>query len=184
VSSVSRDENASHPYRVRQLVSDDDIALWWEKDREHLNREILPNMELEPGESLAEVTEYFNSADYYQTIMNLHNSPGAGGSPLQFVFFEGDDGKYLGFASYKIYTQEDGKAFILEFAVDAPLRNAGLGTKLYAALEQVLADEGGTYVALNTSNQNNLRFWKRQGFTLSPDTQDGVVYVKPIAQAS
>jgi len=165
---------------VKNLTSDADIAQWWVEKKNYEANDVFPNLE-DSSEAEKEAIEWFNSQDYYDTIMRLHRQAAKGGSPLQFVFFYLPDGEYIGFANYKIYTEEDGKAIILDFSISAPLRNEGLGAEAYSALENHLQGEGSTYVTLNTSNANNRRFWQRIGFTQTETDEHGeMVYLKEI----
>jgi len=143
---------------IKKMTSPQEIDLFWQKKREYEQKDIYPNMELEPDETLEEVKGFFESQEYYDIIMDRHKNSG-----MQFAFFYKDE-EYLGFTCYIIYTKEDGKAVVLDFCIDEPFRNHGLGAKTYAVLAKTLKEEGGTYAALNTSNSNNRRFWENLGF--------------------
>jgi len=165
---------------VKKLDSDADIERWWVEKRSYEANDIFANWEDSDAEK-AEALVWFGSQDYYDTIMRLHRQAAEGGSPLQFVFFNDEEGEYLGFADYKIYTEEDGKAIILDFSVSAPFRNKGLGERMYQALEETLYRDGATYVTLNTSNADNRRFWQRIGFQQTKPNEYGeMVYRKEI----
>jgi len=166
---------------IKKLTTEDEIAKWWEKKREFDKYDLFPNAELDEGETLDELIEWFSSPTYFDTIMSLHKSHAPGGSALQFVFFLDDDGEYLGFAHYKIYTEEDGKAVILDYCIDKTQRNNGVGATAFRELENILCAEGATYVAINTSNSNNRRFWLRQGFSLAEPANPETPYTKVIS---
>lgn len=164
--------------KFKKMVTTDEIGLFWEKKRCYEQEAIFPNL-VETGAERQEIIEWFESEEYYEIIMDLHDHPQGGGSALQFVFIYDDQESYLGFTMYKIYTQEDGKAFVFDFCIEPESRNQGLGAEVFRELEKLLQAEGGKYVALNTSNQNNQRFWQRQGFVATEADENGeIVYVK------
>ena len=160
---------------IKKLISPAEISEFWQKIDEYHQNDLYPNVELDEGETLEELVEHFDSQGYRDTIMDLHQN-----ANLQFVFFYYDE-EYLGFAMYKIYTTEDGKAIIPEFCIAAPFRNQGIGAAAYAELAKVLKQEGGVYAALNVSNSNNRRFWNRLGFKQREVDEWGEQwYVKPL----
>ena len=81
---------------------------------------------------------------------------------------------------YKIYNQEDGKCFILDFSIDSKYRSKGIGSQVVNAFESLVkANEGATYFVLNTSNENNERFWMKQRYYPSEIDDNGeVLYIK------
>ena len=163
----------------KKLINEKEIALFWEKKREYERNDIFPNL-TETGQERAEIVEWFHSEEYYRIIMNLHHHPKNGDSPLEFIFVYDQD-TYIGFLTYKIYHSEDGKAFILDFSIETSHRNQGLGSRVVAELELFLKEQGAAYLALNTSNENNTRFWLRNGFSpTEPDEYGNIVYTKEI----
>ena len=154
------------------MKTPEEVALFWQKKRAYDQADLFPHLDEEDR-------AYFSGSEYYDAIMDLHQNATSGGRTLEFVFFYDEKDEYLGFAMYKIYTNEDGKAIILEFCIDKPFRNRGIGTMVSQALEKLLAGEGATYFALNASNADNRRFWQRNGYVADePDEWGEMVYVK------
>ena len=156
-------QNESMTITIKKLETDLEIAAYWEKKHEYDQRDLYPNVELGPDETQAEFEAYFDGPEYYQAIMDAHRERN-----LQFVFMY-RDGRYLGFALYKVYTPDldtdyIGEAMLMEFCIEPRFRNHGLGAQAFAALEQVFRQEGGQYTSINVSNANNRRFWQRLGF--------------------
>lgn len=151
---------------IRHLTTDYSIKQFWRRKRQYEKEDIFPGNTREEIEDRA----YFLSDDYYDQIMNLYRIPQGGGSGLKFVFFYLND-DYIGFSMYKIYTEEDGKAFILDYCIDKNVRNIGLGHKVWQSFETLLKTEGATYFALNTFGERRERFWKSIGFIQS-DTKE------------
>lgn len=164
--------------RIKKLSTAEEIKQFWKKKREYERKDVFSNLE-ESGEELQKIINWFNSQKYYDIIMELSNEAKGGGDPLQFVFFYDEKQNYLGFTMYKIYIQEDGKAFILDYCIAPSFRNKGIGKLVFKKLEELLYLEGGKYIALNASNKNNRRFWQQNGFEATVlDENDEVVYVK------
>ena len=166
-------------YTFKKLTTEYEISEFWNKKREYETNDIFPNVK-ETGKDLEELIQWFESKEYYDIIMNLHNNFPEGGSGLQFVFIYENIDTYIGFIMYKIYTQEDGKCFILDFSIDSKYRNKGIGSQVVEAFENfVKAYEGATYFVLNTSNENNRRFWMKQDYLSSEIDDNGeVLYFK------
>ena len=158
--------------KFRKMKTPEEVALFWQKKRKYDQEDLFPHLSEEDR-------EYFSGTEYYDAIMDLHQNATTHGRTLEFVFFYDELDTYLGFAMYKIYPNEDGKAIILEFCIDKPFRNRGLGTTISQEFEKLLASEGATYFTLNTSNTNNRRFWQRNGYVADePDEWGEMVYVK------
>ena len=158
--------------KFKKMKTPEEVELFWLKKREYDQKDLFPHLD-------EEAREYFSGSKYYDAIMDLHQNAAPGGRTLELVFFYDKQDTYLGFAIYKIYTNEDGKAIILEFCIDHPFRNRGLGTKINQEFEKLLESEGATYFTLNTSNDNNRRFWERNGYVMDkPDEWGEMVYVK------
>lgn len=165
---------------IKKLETDEEIAEFWKVKRAYEENDIFPHL-AEDEKTKKEIMAWFCSSEYYEIIMSLHKKDTAGGSTLQFVFFYNEKNQYLGFCMYKIYTKEDGKAFILDFCIDKKVRNRGVGKMVVSYLEHYLKREGATYCALNTSNSNNRRFWLSQGYVFKETDNHGEkVYVKNI----
>ena len=78
----------------------------------------------------------------------------------------GIDGEMAGLLDIVPNYPAEGVWYIGLFLLDPRVRNAGLGTRLYRALEDWFRERGGRRVML-TVVENNLagrRFWLRQGF--------------------
>lgn len=164
---------------IKKMETAAEIVLFWQKKRQYEEEDVFPNL-TETGAELEELIEWFRSEEYHQVIMSLHTETTNGNGFLQFIFFYDEQENYLGLSMYKIYKGEDGKGFILDFCVDSSYRNHGLGKQLFAELEVLMKKEGARYLALNTSNQNNLRFWQRTGFTAEKELDENgeVLYCK------
>ena len=161
-------------FKFKKLTTDEEVAEFWEKLYEYHEQDLFADMDEEDQ-------EYFSGREYYDAIMDLKVNTNGGQLPLEMVFITDEIGVYIGFAMYKIYNNEDGKAFILEFCIDQLLRNQGLGTRVAKAFEKYLQNDGATYLAINTSNEDNFRFWKRFGFVESePDEWGNMTYTKMI----
>lgn len=159
----------------KHLVSDEEVADFWQKKRRYEEGDIFPFLR-ETGEELTELLAWFRSDDYYDTIMDLHTHTSEGNTPVEFVFIE-IDAQYLGFLTYKIYHAEDGKAFLLDFSIEESLLSQGIGTRVFQDFTVFLKEQGARYVALNASNTRNQKFWLRQGFSASEtDEQGEVIY--------
>lgn len=164
---------------IKKLTDPNDIQLFWAQKRAYEERDIFPDL-VETGAERQEIIDWFKSQEYYDLIMELHHKPHGGGSPLAFVFFMKENQEQMGFAMYKIYTQEDGKGFILDFCIQPDQRNRGIGALAFQALESHMREEGAIYTALNASNERNARFWQQIGFLpeADPDEHGEIVYVK------
>lgn len=150
---------------LKKMETPAEIEEFWIKKKDYEKQDIFPNLE-EKNDELKEIVEWFESKEYYNVIMRLHYDIPKNGSGLQFAFFLNKDMKYIGFIMYKIYTQEDGKCFVLDFCIKNEYRNQGLGTQVIDFFEKyVYENEEAIYIALNASNDSNARFWKRVGFS-------------------
>jgi GNAT superfamily N-acetyltransferase len=158
--------------QIKRLKTDEDIALMWERKRRYEREDIFPNLSDED-------IEWIESQEYYDIIMELHQTAADGGNTLQFVFFFDDTGQYVGLSSYKIYNKEDGKGFILDFYIESSMRGRGVGKAAYGALEDLMRQEGAAYFALNTAGEDARQFWLKMGFVEGePDEHGDMVYVK------
>lgn len=162
----------------KKMETPQEIQAFWVEKRKYEERDIFPSLE-ETGEELAEIIQWFESDEYYEIIMELHEKPKNGGTPLQFVFFYGEENSYLGFGMYKVYGHEDGKGFIFDYCIEPSLRNQQLGSRVFEALERLMQSEGCKYLELNASCEANRRFWMRLGFEEKALDEFGeMVYVK------
>ncbi|MGX6977889.1 GNAT family N-acetyltransferase [Vagococcus elongatus] len=164
----------------RKMNTVEEVNDFWQKKRHYEREDIFPNLE-EKDDELQEIIAWFQSEEYYEIIMDLHQHAQAGGQTLSFVFMFDEQNNYLGFTMYKIYTEEDGKAFILDFCIEKDYRNKGIGSIVVRELEKFLKREGASYIALNTSNKKNLNFWEKNGFSkFATDEFGKMVYTKKI----
>lgn len=160
---------------IKKMVTPEEIEAFWLVKKEYDRQDIFPNLE-EEGEELEEIIQWFESEDYYNTIMDLHENFIGIGSELQFAFFLDDTGEYIGFIMYKIYTHEDGKCFICDFCIKKDYRNKRIGTHVIKFFEEyVQQNESVKYFELNASNKDNARFWKRMEYVESETDEYGVV---------
>lgn len=164
-------------FYFKELKSTSKINQFWEKKRQYEESDIFPNLP-ESGAELDEIVDWFRSSEYYELIMDLHNSPTEGDSQLEFVFIYNNQQEYVGFTTYKIYYSEDSKAFILDFCIDKPFRNQGVGSRVVSELKNYLKAKNALYIALNASNERNQRFWQNQGFIPQDVDENGeVLYI-------
>ena len=162
-------------YRLHFAKTAAEIALFWERRDRYMREDILPNCSFDPPTD--EDWQWFFSAEYKDHIMDIFHN---GENPLEIVFLE-KDGEHLGFSSFITYLNEDGKCIIIEFCVNAAYRNAGVGGIFFDLIKKHAAAIGATYFSINLSNEDNERFWLRQGFAKSGQDEHGDdVYSYPI----
>lgn len=163
-------------YSLHQVRNDSDINLFWKwRDRRdrYMRENILPNSTFTP--STDKDYEWFFSKEYRETIMGAYHRKI---NPLSIVFLQ-SGGMNIGFAVYVIYHTEDGKCLIVGFNIDSPYRDRGIGTLFFNMLRKHVEAEKALYFALNLSNEENERFWKRNGFIkTSKDEYGNDVYEK------
>lgn len=150
-----------------------DIALFWKMRDQYMLEDVLPNATFAPATDEERV--WFFSEEYRAHIMKLFSRET---DTLRIAFLQ-SGGKNIGFAVYVIYHSEDGKCFIIDFCIDKAFRNQDLGTAFFAMLRAHVLHEDAAYFALNLSNENNERFWKRNGFVkTSKDEYGNDIYEK------
>jgi len=154
-------------YTLYFAQSDDDIALFWEWRDRYVREDILPNCTFEPATE--EDYTWFFSKEYKGVIMDAFYRDSA---KLRIVFLQ-YNGLNVGFAVYVIYHSEDGKCLIVEFNIDKAYRNNGIGSLFFNLLREHVKSEQATYFALNLSNENNERFWARNGFIKAGKDEHG-----------
>jgi len=161
-------------FKFNKLTTNEEVASFWQKLYEYHKQDLFNDLDEEDQ-------AYFSGTEYYDAIMDLKINITGGSQPLEMVFIDDESGQYIGFTMYKIYNTEDGKAFILEFCIDPLLRNKGIGTRVAKAFEHYLKNDGATYLSLNASNKDNLRFWQRFGLVpAEPDEWGNMTYTKTI----
>lgn len=87
-------------------------------------------------------------------------------SPLNLVFFKNEE-KILGFSTYMILNHLGGKAIILEFCINKDFRRKNLGKASLSLLLKKIKKEGGKTVELTYTNNENKKFWLKEGFSPS-----------------
>ena len=140
---------------IREAVTEDDVALFWEQLHIYYKRDIFPNPE-------DEGREYFLSDTEYRAHMQkIHDRP----QDKCYYLFLHRNGQDMGFALPVVYTSEDGKCFIMEYCVYPEFRGNGTGKECAKALLDWAKKNGALYAELNYgSNERRLHFWKSVGF--------------------
>lgn len=150
---------------LRCIKGDSEICLFW-KNFDCYIAEIFENTTL--GDSNNTDVEWFFSEEYRNTIMKLYYRET---NPLKILFIE-ENGIIIGFITYVIYLDEDGKCFILDYGIKPEHRNKGIGRKSYRLLEGIVKNEGTSFLELTSSNQNNINFWESNGFVKTNDMNE------------
>lgn len=109
---------------IREAVTEQDIAVFWQQLRTYFIRDIFPNPEDEDR-------EYFLSDTEYRAHMQkIHDRPQ---DRCHYLFFH-RNGQDIGFAMPVIFNTEDGKCFIMEYCVYPEFRGSGTGKACAAVL--------------------------------------------------
>lgn len=139
---------------VREAVTENDAALFWEQLRIYYKRDIFPD-------SNSEEPEYFLGPEYHDHMMKIH---GRSQDRCYFLFFN-REGQDIGFAMPVVFTSEDGKCFIMEFCVYPEFRGNGTGKECARVLLNWAKEHRGLYAELNHgSNERRRHFWETVGF--------------------
>ncbi len=139
---------------IREAVTENDIAIFWEQLYAYFKRDIFPD----PAD---EDRAYFFGTAHRADIQRLHDRKE---DRCHYLFFY-RDGKDIGFAMPVIYATEDGKCFILEFCVYPAFRGGGTGRACAGALIAWAKENGAAYAELNFGGQERrCHFWERVGF--------------------
>lgn len=140
---------------IREAVTEQDIAVFWQQLRTYYIRDIFPNPEDEDR-------EYFLSDTEYRAHMQkIHDRPQ---DRCHYLFFH-RYGQDIGFAMPVIFNTEDGKCFIMEYCVYPEFRGIGTGKACAAVLIDWARENGALYAELNYgSNERRFRFWESLGF--------------------
>lgn len=139
---------------IREAISENDVAAFWEQLHTYHKRDIFPDPE-------SEDLEYFLGSEYHDHMTKIHGRPQ---DRCRFLFFH-RDGQDIGFAMPVIYTSEDGKCFIMEFCVYPEFRGNGTGKKCAKALLNWAKEHGALYAELNHgSSERRKHFWESVGF--------------------
>ena len=140
---------------IREAVTEDNIALFWEQLHIYYKRDIFPDPEDEDREYFLSVTEY------RAHMQKIHDRPQ---DRCYYMFFH-RNGQDIGFALPVIYTSEDGKCFIMEYCVYPEFRGNGTGKECARVLLNWAKENDALYAELNYgSNDRRLHFWKSVGF--------------------
>ncbi len=139
---------------VREAVTEQDAAAFWEQLRTYFKRDMFPD-------PAAEDLAYFLGDEYRIGMQRVHDRPQ---DRNHYLFFDAG-GRDIGFALPVIFTSEDGKCFIMEFCIYPEYRGNGTGTACARALLHWAKKHGAKYAELNYgSDARRLRFWQRLGF--------------------
>ncbi len=143
-----------HHITIREAITENDMAVFWEQLHIYHQRDIFPD----PGN---EDLEYFLGSEYHDHMMKIHDRPQ---DRCCFLFFH-RDGQDIGFAMPIIFTSEDSKCFIMEFCVYPEFRGNGTGKECAKVLLDWARENDTLYAELNYgSNEQRRRFWKSVGF--------------------
>ena len=107
-----------------------------------------------------EDVEYFSSSDYRDVITEQMQWE----KDRHHLVYMICEGKRVGAASYRIFSQEDGQCFLMDFWVFKPFRGDGFGHHCYMALEAYTQAQGAKYHEINCDGKDRIRFWKALGF--------------------
>ena len=140
---------------IREAVTEQDIAVFWQQLRIYFILDIFPYPEDEDR-------EYFLSDTEYRAHMQkIHDRPQ---DRCHYLFFH-RNGQDIGFAMPVIFNTEDGKCFIMEYCVYPEFRGSGTGKACAAVLIDWARENGALYAELNYgSNERRFRFWESLGF--------------------
>ena len=139
---------------IREAVTENDVAVFWEQLHTYHKRDIFPDPD-------SEDLEYFLGSEYYDHMVKIHGRPQ---DRCYYLFFH-RDGQDIGFAMPVIYTTEDGKCFIMEYCVYPEFRGNGKGKECARVLLDWARENGALYAELNHgSNERRRHFWETVGF--------------------
>lgn len=139
---------------IREAVTENDVATFWEQLHIYHKRDIFPDHGTED-------LEHFLSSEYHGHMMKIHDRPQ---DRCFFLFFH-RDGQDIGFAMPVIFTSEDGKCFIMEFCVYPEFRGGGTGRNCAGVLLDWAKEHGALYAELNYGGDKRLQhFWESVGF--------------------
>lgn len=139
---------------IREAVTENDVATFWEQLHIYHKRDIFPDHS-------SEDLEHFLSSEYHGHMMKIHDRPQ---DRCFFLFFH-RDGQDIGFAMPVIFTSEDGKCFIMEFCVYPEFRGGGIGRNCAGALLDWAKEHGALYAELNYGgDKRRQHFWESVGF--------------------
>lgn len=139
---------------IREVVTENDVALFWEQLHAYYKRDIFPDSD-------SKELEYFLSSEYHDQITKIYSRPRDRGF---FLFFQ-RNGQDIGFTMPVIFTSEDGKCFIMEYCVYPEFRGNGTGKACAKTFLNWAKEHGALYAELNYgSNVRRRHFWESVGF--------------------
>lgn len=149
---------------LREAVTEQDVAFFWEHLHTYHKRDIMPEPENEDLEYFLDETKY--RAD----IEKLHDRKQ---DRCHYLLFSRDK-QDIGFALTVIYDTEDGKCFLMEFCVFPPFRGTGTGTQCAQVFLSWASAQGAAYTELNCNTAQRQNFWRRAGFVPNGTDEWGV----------
>lgn len=139
---------------IREAVTKNDVALFWEQLHAYHKRDIFPDSD-------SKELEYVLSSEYHDQIIKIYSRPQ---DRCFFLFFQ-RDGQDIGFTMPVIFTSEDGKCFIMEYCVYPEFRGNGTGKECAKTFLNWAKEHGALYAELNYgSNVRRRHFWESVGF--------------------
>ncbi len=139
---------------IREVITEPDVAAFWKQLHSYFIRDIFPDPEDEDR-------AYFLGEEYREQMQKIHDRPQ---NRCYYLIFR-RDGQDIGFAMPVIYTEEDGKCFILEFCVYPEFRGSGIGRECAGVLLNWAEENGALYAELNYGGDHRRRhFWEKVGF--------------------
>lgn len=149
---------------IREAVTEQDIAFFWEQMHIYHKRDIFPNPDDEDR-------DYFLDDAQYRTDMeNIHSREQD--RCYYLLFCRGE--QKIGFALPVIYSTEDGKCFLMEFCVFPEFRGNGIGSHCAREFLTWANEKGAKYSEINCATTQRQRFWQRVGFSLNGVDEWGV----------
>ena len=143
-----------HPITIREAVTPDEVARFWEQLHAYHRRDIFPD----PAD---EALDYFlDDTRYRAAVQRVHDR--AQDRCYYLFFFR--EGREIGLALPALFLSEDGKCFLMEFCVYPAFRGGGTGTACAKALWDWARQNGAQYAELNCADARRRRFWGRAGF--------------------
>ena len=145
-------------FEIRE-VNKKDLCYYWDLHWKYLNEDIFSKSTL-AGEFSKEDREYFRSDEYRKFLeREMENNL----DKAHFLNFYKED-RFIGCAHYITYKSEDFQCLLLDFWIFEEYRNKNYGIKFFLLLNDYVKKDGAKYFKINISNENNKRFWERQGF--------------------
>ena len=139
---------------IREAVTENDVAAFWEQLHAYHKRDIFTDSDKEE-------LEYFLGSEYHDQMMKIYGRPQ---DHCFFLFFH-RGGQDIGFAMPVIFNTEDGKCFIMEFCVYPEFRGSGTGKACARTLLDWAKEHGARYAELNYGGNDWRRhFWESVGF--------------------